>query len=327
MSIDVKKYSKIPSLPTVAIEILRLFDDPNSSMDDLVKVIRKDPAIVGKLLKAANSAQYASRGEVTDPKRAVMMLGRASVTPLVLSFSLAQQSMGTTTHVEWYRRFWFRSFVQATAAEVLGSQSGSPAFRGECYTTGLLAGIGKLAMLRIEQDQYVACLKRVEAESASLAWVENQMFGFSHTELSAALLRQLGLPERCALAIQSLDLSKSIESVSASQRSALSDVSRTADAVAALICGESKAVAVLALDESLRSLELTSPLTKEELLDRVRSRLDATAGMFDIDLPSLPEPGDLLQDALEQLSRFASCATNQETSSSVPNELLEENGR
>ncbi|MBL8819065.1 MAG: GGDEF domain-containing protein [Planctomyces sp.] len=328
MPIDIKKYSRVPSLPTVAIEILRLFDDPNSSMDDLIKVIRKDPAIVSKLLKAANSAQYAARGEVTDPKRAVMMLGRVSVTPLVLSFSLAQQSMGTATHVEHYRKFWLRSFVQATAAEVLGSQFGSPAFRGECYTTSLLAGIGKLALLRAEQEKYVECLRRSQVEGASLCWVEQQMFGFSHSELSAELLKQLGLPSRCVQAIHTLDLSRTSDEFKDGDRSTLADVSRTADAVASLLCDESRAIAILALDDALRTLVIPSPLTSEELIDRVRDRLDATAAMFDIDLPSLPAPGDLLQDALEQLSRFASAANEQEaTPATVPSELLEENGR
>ena len=59
--IDFSKYSRLPSLPTVAIEAVKIFHDPNSSNDELIEVIRKDPAIVVRLLKAANSARYGSR--------------------------------------------------------------------------------------------------------------------------------------------------------------------------------------------------------------------------------------------------------------------------
>ncbi len=76
MTTDFSQFTRIPSLPTVAIEALKLFHDTNSSNEQLVSVIRKDPAMVGKLLKVANSSKYGTRGEVTDLGRAVMLMGR-----------------------------------------------------------------------------------------------------------------------------------------------------------------------------------------------------------------------------------------------------------
>ena len=61
--------------------------------------------MVGKLLKVANSSKYGTRGEVTDLGRAVMLMGRSAAAPLVLSFSLAKQSMENSDHLEHYRRF------------------------------------------------------------------------------------------------------------------------------------------------------------------------------------------------------------------------------
>ena len=100
MTTDFSRFTRIPSLPTIAIEALKLFHDLNSSNDQLVSVIRKDPAMVSKLLKAANSAKYGTRGEVTDLSRAVMLMGRSAAAPLVLSFSLAKQSMESSDHLE-----------------------------------------------------------------------------------------------------------------------------------------------------------------------------------------------------------------------------------
>ncbi len=327
MHVDIARFSRLPSLPTIAVEALKLFHDPNGSNEQLVSVIRKDPAIVSKLLKAANSAKYGLRGEVTDLNRAVMMLGRANAAPLVLSFSLAKQSMESSEHLVYYRKFWLRSFVQATAAEVLCCQFASPAFRSECYTTSLLAGLGKLALLRAEPEGYLEVLRKAAAQNATLARFEHEAFGFTHSTLSSVLLQQMGLPERCfqaVLAIGDTTVPSEHEHVA---QTPLMQVTRVADAVASLLCDDTAAIAVVALQEALSAIALPRELTAEELLDQVRDRLDASAPMFDIDPPQLPSAGALLQDALEQLSRMAALASDTDPNPSVPMELLEENGR
>jgi diguanylate cyclase (GGDEF)-like protein len=327
MAIDLKIFSRIPSIPTVAVKVLEAFSDPDSSLDQIVAIIRNDPAIVGKLLKAANSAHYGSRGSVSDLKRAVMMLGRNSVTPLILSFSLAQQSVDSSAHSEHYRQIWLRSFVQATAAEVLGGHIGTQALRGECYTLNLLAGIGKLALLRAEPDRYLHCLERSRSESASLVRIEEQVLGFTHTELSGALLRQLGLPDRCVNPIEAIGKPDTAEVPKNAEFRQLVYIGRAADAVACLICDRTPGVAIIALETALRDLALPGTLTSEDLIGQVQSRVQATASLFDIDPPSLPSPSEMLQDALEQLSLFAVQAGSPDKQAAVPHELKEENGR
>lgn len=325
--IDFSKYSRLPSLPTVAIEAVKLFHDPNSSNEELVAVIRNDPAIVVRLLKAANSARYGSRSEVTDLKRAVTMLGRATTASLVLSFSLARQSMESSDYLEYFRRFWLRSFVQATAAEVLASKFGSPAFRGECYTTNLLSGLGKLALLRAEPEKYVQILKSASSRNAPLSRIEKETLGFTHCTLASALLKQMGLPERCHNAIRALSDPAVMDSEADREASPLIQVTRIADATASLICDEIPAVAVFALREAIEEIELAHGFSAEELIDQVRDRLDASSEMFDIDPPKMPAAGDVLQDALDQLSRYAMMANDELQNDAVPAELLEENGR
>ncbi len=327
MNVDIARFSRLPSLPTIAVEALRLFHDPNSSNDQLVSVIRKDPAIVGKLLKAANSVKYGLCGEVTDLNRAVMMLGRTNAAPLVLSFSLARQSMESSEHLEHYQKFWLRSFVQATAAEVLCCQSASPAFRSECYITNLLAGLGKLALLRAEPERYLEVLRKAAAQDAPPARFEQEEFGFTHSELSSVLLQQMGLPERCHQAILAIGDSNVATDHEQGGQNPLIQVTRIADAVACLLCDETAAIAVVALQDALTAIELSRGLTAEELLDRVRDRLEASAPMFDIDPPKLPSAGQLLQDALDQLSRIAAMPSETDQHPFVPTELLEENGR
>ncbi len=327
MTTDFSRFSRIPSLPTIAIEALKLFHDLNSSTDQLVSVIRKDPAMVSKLLKAANSAKYGARGQVTDLSRAVMLMGRSAAAPLVLSFSLAKQSMESSDHLEHYSRFWMRSFVQATAAEVLATQYGSAAFRGECYTTNILAGLGKLALLRAEPEKYLECLNRAVAEGAPLPRLEQEMFGFTHSKLSSMLLQQMGLPDRCHLAIRGISDPGLTLSKRDSDQHPLLEITRLSDAVASLLCDATPAISLLQLEDALAAIDLPRKMTAEEVVELVRNHLEASAQLFDISPPQLPSASDLLQDALDQLSRLADMAEVPGESQGVPIELLEENGR
>jgi diguanylate cyclase (GGDEF)-like protein len=324
---DFSKYSRLPSLPTVAIEAVKLFHDPNSSNEALIAVVRKDPAMVVRLLKVANSSRYGSRSEVTNLMRAVNMLGRATTASLVLSFSLARQSMESSNYLVYFQRFWLRSFVQATAAEILACKIGSSSFQGECYTTNLLSGLGKLALLRTEPEKYLQILETAAAKNAPLARVELEVLGFTHCTLSSVLLKQMGLPERCHNAILAISDPALTDSERDTEKSPLIRVTRIADAVANLICDDAAAVAVFALREAMQEIEFPEGFGAEQLIDAVKDRVETSTEMFEIDPPKMPAASDVLQDALDQLSNYAMMATDDSQNCAVPSELLEENGR
>ena len=325
--IDFSKYLRLPSLPMVAIEIVKLFHDPHSSNQALIAIVRKDPAIVVRLLKTANSSRYGSRNQVTDLMRAVNMLGRATTASLVLSFSLARQSMEASGYLEYFRQLWLRSFVQATAAEVLAAQFGSPAFLGDCYTTNLLAGLGKLALLRAEPEKYVQILKTAAEKNAPLTRIEQEVLGFTHCTLSSLLLQQMGLPERCHNAIRGISDPFITDSEADAKMSPLVQITRVADATASLICDDAVAVAIVELRGTFGELKLPKLFSLEQLIDQVKQQLESSANMFDINPPKMPSASDVLQDALDQLSRYAIMVNDVEQAVDVPSELLEENGR
>ena len=327
MTINISRCLKIPTLPTVAIEVLRLFDDPNSSVDQIASVIRKDPAISSRLLKAANSSHYGNRDAITDVKRATTMLGRNSVAPLVLSFSLANQSSESSEHIPYFRQFWLRSFVQATAAEILGSYFSNPELKSECYTTSLLAGVGKLAILRAESQRYIPLLNRSEAEGIALTTLEQEEFGLTHHKMSSVMLGQIGLPSRCVAAILSLDRNASDRRPGDENEIRLMNITRTANSIASLLCDQTPAVSIIELEETLDDLQLPIEMTSEDLLCMIQDRVDATAELFEIDSHKIPPVSEILQDALEQLSRISLLASESEKAEEVPDTLLEENGR
>ena len=314
--------SRLPSLPTIAVEILRVFGDPDAPMQQIANLVQADPALASKILKAANSTRFGLPREVSNLQQAMALMGKAKITPLVLSFSLASESVEDTEQAELFKSYWLRSFVQATAGEVLGSMRGG-AFGPECFTLNLLAGIGQLGLLKQETETYLDCLEKARSGEQSLEDAERAAFETTHLELSVDMLEESGLPQRFVDAIRAIAPGGSVADLD-SEAAALAEVASVADAFARYLCDEDRGVALVVLQERLGADGINMSL--EDLTAQVREKLDESASLFNIDPSVIPEPEDLLEDALEQLSEFTEMI-NDSAATGVPAELMAENGR
>lgn len=112
--------SRLPSLPTVAVQVVQAFSDPDVGVQEIAQILRTDPAITGKILQAANSSRFATGRQISDIHRALMILGKKVVSSLALSFSLAEASMNNGPHVEYFKSFWLQSVRPGTHQRTSG---------------------------------------------------------------------------------------------------------------------------------------------------------------------------------------------------------------
>jgi len=180
------------------MDVLRLCQDPESDLSALAERLSVDPVLAGRVLRMANSAAYNRGTEVTSLNRAAVMLGLRTLKVLALGFTLANElphegkDGGFDLQV-----YWHRSLVNAVAARAIAGAVTSRQ-REEAFIGGLLSGVGKLAMARVDPEMYSAPVER------SGGWptdaLEREMLGFSSGEVCGALLKAWGLPETIAVA-------------------------------------------------------------------------------------------------------------------------------
>ena len=60
----IQEISHIATLPEVTMKIIKLVEDPDSTAQDLNKVISNDPALGARILKVVNSAFYGLPGQI-----------------------------------------------------------------------------------------------------------------------------------------------------------------------------------------------------------------------------------------------------------------------
>ena len=182
---------QVPTLPEVAIEVLRVAGQAEPSLDELTRVIRMDPAIAGRIVRFANSPLFGIRRTASTIDSAVVLLGTTMIRTLVLGFTLAKQGPAEESLRPRFQQIWRETLFQASAAEILGERHSGidPAV---WFLAGLLQDAGRLVMLNVFQQEYVERVMRLESD-VSLSDRESQAFGFSHAEVSAALCRSWNL--------------------------------------------------------------------------------------------------------------------------------------
>ena len=97
---------RLPSLTTVALDVIDLVQQPDVHIKEIARTIQNDPALAGKILKTVNSSFYGQAYAVSTITHALVVLGFNSVKTLALGFSLVGESqvgvspLTTGPHVE-----------------------------------------------------------------------------------------------------------------------------------------------------------------------------------------------------------------------------------
>ncbi|MEF3192577.1 MAG: HDOD domain-containing protein [Campylobacterales bacterium] len=78
----------LPPLSESVIEIQRLCTNPDSSLQDISRIVEKDPMLTANILKAANSPLYGFSREVTSVAQAVSLFGMATILGFAVSSAI-----------------------------------------------------------------------------------------------------------------------------------------------------------------------------------------------------------------------------------------------
>lgn len=81
----VDNIKQLPPLPESCQQIETVYHDENSTFDDLIKILEKDPMLTADLLKAANSPLYGFSREINTLAQAVSLFGMGTVRGFALA--------------------------------------------------------------------------------------------------------------------------------------------------------------------------------------------------------------------------------------------------
>ncbi len=184
------------SLPGVGLRINEMVSDPNSTAAELGKVICQDPALAARLLRMANSPAYGLSTQVNTVTRAVAVIGTQQIRDLVLATSTMSAFDGILNPLVSLEDFWSHSLYCGAAAHLLAEEC-QMKHAETVFLGGLLHDIGQLVIFHKEPERakQALLLSIEEHDDLALHLAEQEIFGFDHAEVGAALLRQWHFPE------------------------------------------------------------------------------------------------------------------------------------
>jgi HD-like signal output (HDOD) protein len=174
----------LPPMPIVAVKVLELLQDPDSSMKQLAAIVSLDAAVSARMLKIANSAAYGVSRQITTLQNALVMLGERTVRSLVLASSMSSvnKSYGLLE-----KMLWEESIGCALAARFLSAKLkvGNP---DEAFLAGLFSNLGKVVRNNNDPERYRELVEAVYNGAGDYSMLEREVFSTPYSIVGAAVL-------------------------------------------------------------------------------------------------------------------------------------------
>lgn len=189
----------LPALPQSQMHLQQVLDDPDAGAEELVEVISRDPKLVAAVLRLANKRQMSSGGQKVDtPRKAVEILGVKEVGSLVMgavTVSLFKRSKDSVLSAE---KFWKHSIACALIAQEI-SKALAVSDPDRYFVEGILHDIGLFLIFESNRSLAFALLE-AGSKGRSLQSAENELLGFTHSQMSGFVLEKWGFPSHLVAA-------------------------------------------------------------------------------------------------------------------------------
>ena len=185
----------LPTLPTIAMEVNEMLQDYDTSIKELSETIKKDQAMVQRILKLVNSAFFGFQSKISDISRAVVVLGFNSVRNVIISVSIIDAFSGKEVFEGFdIKDFWTHSVAVAVTSKYLAGKTRLLAPE-DAFTGGVLHDIGKIVLTQYLQDLFKKVLTSARENSLSFYEAENKEIPVNHAQIGWYLAKKWKLPQ------------------------------------------------------------------------------------------------------------------------------------
>lgn len=183
----------LPMPPETAARVLSVCRNPDAGPMELARLIERDPALMGNVLRIANSAAYAGSERIVSLQHAVARLGSRVVSEIAVAAVVRAAVFAVPRYRDEVLSVWSVSIVAAGWAREIARLCRSNV--EGAYLAGLLHAVGRPVLLHV--------ISKMEDQRSQLfphdlvLEVVDQL----HPEAGAELARRWRFPDWVAVAI------------------------------------------------------------------------------------------------------------------------------
>jgi putative nucleotidyltransferase with HDIG domain len=191
---------QLPALPTIAMEVVEMVDNPKTSASTLGKLISTDQALTAKVLKIANSPFYGFPKKISTIDFAIIVLGYDALKEIVISISLVSSLQKKSDTQFDAKSFWDHSIASGVLARRLARDLGYRV-SGEVFVGGLLHDMGVSVVHRYFKNEYKRIIEIARETDLTFVEAEESVLGVTHADVGGWLAERWNLPDHLVEAI------------------------------------------------------------------------------------------------------------------------------
>ena len=184
-----REIKNLPTLPGIVAKLGKMAEDPDTTTEQMGRVISKDHILASKLLKLVNSAFYGFPQRISSLNSAIILLGFNVIKSLIISASIFEVMEAQDVEL------WEHSLGCAVVCNVLARHLGVKDPE-EISTAGLIHDIGKVAIKMELPREYEKITELSQEKKISRLEAEREILGLDHSEVGSWLAKSWNLPNK-----------------------------------------------------------------------------------------------------------------------------------
>jgi putative nucleotidyltransferase with HDIG domain len=193
----------IPPFPKVAMQVMKMLEDPKVMPKEMAEVIQYDSAITANLLKTCNAAYFGLARKVSSLDEALVLMGQNTLREVLIASTSARFYKGAAGDGYQLEQgdLWKHSVATAIMAKSISRHFHEVA-PGTAFTAGLLHDIGKRFLSSFVAHDFQKIMDRTYIDGLSFMAAEHEILGMDHAELGSLILRKWDFAEDMIQAVK-----------------------------------------------------------------------------------------------------------------------------
>lgn len=191
---ELEDADKFPELDPIGLAIEEAVENPESSFEDIARIVESNAELSRRILALSNSSFYNYPIQVTNIPDALSVIGLRNTRNLSIALLLPKKLGDTKAFPVPYKEFWRYSVAVGLCARLMALEC-REANTERHFLAGFLHKIGRPLIAELFPSEAAEIHKRSKKREAHYANITQAKLGFDASEVGAAALKHWRFPE------------------------------------------------------------------------------------------------------------------------------------